>query len=66
MAFLPNGARVVSGSDDRTVWIWDATMGTEVMKMEGHRDWVWPGPWHSPPTAPPFNPEDRVWWAPSR
>ena len=40
MAFLPDSTHVVSSSDDRTVRIWDATMGTEVMKMEGHRDWV--------------------------
>ena len=27
MAFSPDGAHVVSGSDDRTVRIWDATTG---------------------------------------
>ncbi|KAJ7261904.1 hypothetical protein C8J57DRAFT_1134154, partial [Mycena rebaudengoi] len=40
VAFSPDGVRVVSGSDDKTVRIWDATTGTEVTKMEGHSDWV--------------------------
>ena len=34
MTFLPNGMHIVSGSDDKTVQIWDVTMGTEVMKMD--------------------------------
>ncbi|KAF7368441.1 WD40 repeat-like protein [Mycena venus] len=39
-AFSPDGARVVSGSDDQTVRIWDATMGVELTKMDGHRGLV--------------------------
>jgi WD40 repeat protein len=36
----PNGAQIVSGSDDETVRIWDAATGNEVMKLEGHSHWV--------------------------
>ncbi|KAJ7213360.1 hypothetical protein C8J57DRAFT_1602078, partial [Mycena rebaudengoi] len=36
VTFSPDGTRIVSGSDDKTVQIWDATTGTEVTKMEGH------------------------------
>ena len=30
VAFSPDGTRVVSGSDDNTVKIWDSQTGTEV------------------------------------
>jgi WD40 repeat protein len=37
----PNGSRVVSGSDDKTVHIWNATTGEVEAELEGHTDWVW-------------------------
>ncbi|KAJ7024136.1 WD40-repeat-containing domain protein [Mycena alexandri] len=40
VAFSPDGLHVVSGSEDKTVRIWDTTTGTEVTKMEGHSDGV--------------------------
>ena len=35
-----DGKRVVSGSVDKTVRIWDADTGREVQKLEGHYDRV--------------------------
>ncbi|KAK3291304.1 uncharacterized protein B0H64DRAFT_349303 [Chaetomium fimeti] len=36
VAFSPDGSRIVSGSADHTIRVWDATSGMEVRKLEGH------------------------------
>ncbi|KAJ7314193.1 quinon protein alcohol dehydrogenase-like superfamily, partial [Mycena albidolilacea] len=41
VAFSPDGTRIVSGSSDNTVRIWDAATGTEEQKLEGHGNSVW-------------------------
>jgi WD40 repeat protein len=41
LAFSPNGAHIVSGSDDKTVRMWDAHTGKELAVLEGHSDHVW-------------------------
>ncbi len=35
VAFSPDGTRVVSGSDDRTVWICNVETGIEERRIEG-------------------------------
>jgi WD40 repeat protein len=40
VAFSPDGKQVVSGSDDKTVRLWDAATGTVLQTLEGHSDTV--------------------------
>ena len=34
--FSPDGARIVSGADDNTVRVWDASSGAELLVLRGH------------------------------
>ena len=36
MAFSPDGTRVVSGCDDKTIRLWDRASGQEVLTLRGH------------------------------
>ena len=38
--FSPDGTRIVSGSDDSTVRVWDAVSGQCVHTLKGHTNWV--------------------------
>jgi WD40 repeat protein len=40
VALSPDGKRVVSGSNDRTVKVWDARTGREELTLTGHTDAV--------------------------
>ncbi|KZP17409.1 WD40 repeat-like protein, partial [Athelia psychrophila] len=41
VAFSPDGTKIVSGSDDKTVRVWDAVTGQAALPpLEGHEDWV--------------------------
>ncbi|MDR3113955.1 MAG: hypothetical protein LBU25_00350 [Treponema sp.] len=39
-AFSPDGRRIVSASDDKTVKLWDAQTGRVLLTLSGHSDWV--------------------------
>jgi WD40 repeat protein/energy-coupling factor transporter ATP-binding protein EcfA2 len=40
VAITPDGRRVVSGSDDHTLKVWDIETGRELRTLTGHTDWV--------------------------
>jgi WD40 repeat protein len=40
VAFSPDGARVLSGSGDHTIKLWDAATGALVRSFAGHSSWV--------------------------
>ncbi len=40
VAMTPDGRRVVSGSNDNTLKVWDIETGRELRTLTGHTDWV--------------------------
>jgi WD40 repeat protein len=40
-AFSPDGQHIVSGSEDKTVRVWDATSGAQLHCLRGHEGAVW-------------------------
>jgi WD40 repeat protein len=40
VTFSPDGSRIASASYDRTVKVWDARTGAEVLALRGHTNWV--------------------------
>ena len=41
MAFTPDGKRLLSGGDDRTLRVWDVKSGEELYRLVGHTDKLW-------------------------
>src|SRR6185312_7432131 len=45
VSWSPDRGRIATASDDRTVRIWDAELGSELLTLRGHRDAVWAVAW---------------------
>jgi len=41
VALSPDGARIATGSDDKTARVWDARTFAELAVLEGHTNRVW-------------------------
>ncbi|MBE9208749.1 serine/threonine protein kinase [Nostoc sp. LEGE 06077] len=41
VAFAPNGQILASGSDDKTIKLWNIATGTELQTLKGHLKWIW-------------------------
>ena len=40
VAFLSDGKQIVSGSKDKTIWLWDSVIGAECDIFRDYSDWV--------------------------
>jgi WD40 repeat protein len=40
VAYSPDGTKIISGSEDNTIKIWDANTGECLKTLEGHSGWV--------------------------
>ena len=40
VVFSPDNLKIVSGSDDDTVIIWDANTGQKLNQLKGHSEWI--------------------------
>jgi len=59
MSYSPDGTRIVSGGEDKTVRVWNAITGTEIMTLRGHGDYP-DYPELSPVSSVAFSPDGEL------
>ena len=59
-AFIPDGSRVVSSSQDRTVRYWNVRTGEPIAVLCGHTDQVYAAAFHANGTDLVFGRGDRT------
>ena len=40
MAYSPDGKRIASGADDKTIKVWDAQTARQLLSLTGHTGWI--------------------------
>jgi WD40 repeat protein/tRNA A-37 threonylcarbamoyl transferase component Bud32 len=58
-SYSPDGTRIVSGGEDKTVRVWNAITGTEIMTLRGHSDYP-DYPELSPVSSVAFSPDGQL------
>jgi len=64
VAWSADSTRIASGSDDKTVRVWDVSSGREVARLEGHGGYVYSVAWSADSTRIASGSDDntvRVW-----
>ena len=61
VAFSGNSSHIVSGLDDKPVWVWDALDGVELKMLNGHTDNVWSVAFSSDGTHNVSSHDKSVW-----
>ncbi|MDJ0576883.1 MAG: NB-ARC domain-containing protein [Xenococcaceae cyanobacterium MO_234.B1] len=60
LAWHPDGRKVLSGSDDHTLKLWDGQTGTCLRTFQGHQKDVWDVAWHPDGTMIASSSSDRT------